>query len=172
MNSAVLLIPLFLIRYGLLALLDKNALPRAVHFAPMEKTEKLWYWVYQLATAAMLVYMFFLRVKKEDAVFWAGLAVYAVGVLLLVFSTAHFAKPGSGGICQSGLYRFSRNPMYVAYFVYFCGCALLGHSVLLFALLCVFQLAAHRVILAEERWCIGQFGEEYIQYMKKVRRYL
>ena len=172
MNSAFLLLPLFLIRYGLLALVNKSALARAAHFPPMEKAERLWYWVYQLATLAMLVYMFFLRVKTEGAVFWVGLAAYAAGILLLIASTVHFAKPGTGGVCQSGLYRFSRNPMYVAYFVYFCGCALQAQSILLFVLICVFQLAAHPVIRAEEKWCIGQFGEDYIQYMKKVRRYL
>jgi protein-S-isoprenylcysteine O-methyltransferase Ste14 len=35
----------------------------------------------------------------------------------------------------------------------------------------IFQLAAHRVILAEERWCAGQFGETYLKYCEIVRRY-
>ena len=42
----------------------------------------------------------------------------------------------------------------------------------LFAASLVFQLAGHRIILAEERWCIRKFGNAYVQYMKNVRRYL
>jgi len=76
------------------------------------------------------------------------------------------------GINLNGLYRVSRNPMYIAYFIYFLGCALLTHSLILLALLIGFQVSAHWIILSEERWCIKKFGEEYIKYMNKVRRYI
>ena len=49
------------------------------------------------------------------------------------------------------------------------GTALLTQSPVLFAASLVFQLAGHRIILAEERWCIRN---AYVQYMKSVRRYL
>ena len=83
-----------------------------------------------------------------------------------------FAKPSENGINLKGLYRFSRNPMYVAYFVYFLGCVILTHSLILFLILMIFQISAHWIILSEERWCIRQFGDEYIKYMNKVRRYI
>lgn len=34
------------------------------------------------------------------------------------------------------------------------------------------KISAHWIILAEERWCIKKFGEEYKNYMNKVRRYI
>ena len=82
------------------------------------------------------------------------------------------AAPAPGGMRRQGLYRLSRNPMYLAYLVFFAGCALLVRSPLLLAITAVFQLSAHWVILAEERWCIRQFGQDYIRYMAEVRRYL
>jgi protein-S-isoprenylcysteine O-methyltransferase Ste14 len=36
----------------------------------------------------------------------------------------------------------------------------------------VFQISAHWIILSEERWCVNKFGQEYINYMNKVRRYI
>ncbi len=36
----------------------------------------------------------------------------------------------------------------------------------------VFQISAYWIILSEERWCVKKFGEEYINYMNKVRRYI
>lgn len=38
-------------------------------------------------------------------------------------------------------------------------------------LLAVFQISAHWIILAEERWCRQQFGAAYIRYREKVGRY-
>ena len=50
--------------------------------------------------------------------------------------------------------------------------ALMSGSWILFALLALFQIASHWIILSEERWCIREFGEEYVRYMRKVRRYI
>ena len=171
MNGAVLLIPLFLIRYGLLSLINKSALPKAAFFPPMQGVEKVLFWVYQATTLLFIFCLFFLKVKTGTPWLYAGVAVYALGLLLFTLSTISFAKPDKDGVNRDGLYRFSRNPMYVAYFIYFLGCALLTQSPALFALLCIFQLSAHWVILAEERWCRETFGQDYIQYCQKVRRY-
>lgn len=73
---------------------------------------------------------------------------------------------------HKGVYRISRNPMYVSYFFVFLGCVLLTQSLPLLAALLVFQLTAHTVIRAEERWCLQTFGAAYERYCKSVRRYL
>lgn len=94
------------------------------------------------------------------------------GVVLLVASTVQFARPSASGLLEVGVYRISRNPMYVAYFLYFLGCALLTQSPALLVLVLVFQAAAHLIIKAEERGCEAEFGEEYRAYRRRVRRYL
>ena len=172
MNGAILLIPLFLIRYGLLALINKMALPRAAYFPPMQKTEKVMFYIYQISTILILIYMFFLNITVTDIISKIGLGVYALGVVSFAAATVSFAKPSAGGINQYRLYRLSRNPMYVAYFIYFLGCVLITRSILLLILVCAFQIAAYWIILAEERWCSQTFGDEYTKYMNKVRRYI
>lgn len=170
---AFFLLPFFLIRFGLLALFNKAAVKRAAYFAPLHGKEKAAYWLYQISNAAILVYLLLGRYRPAPAwLFCAGLAVYTIGLVLLAVSVVNFAAPAKSGISQKGLYRLSRNPMYLAYFIFFTGCALIAQSPLLFGLTVVFQTAAHWIILAEERWCTQHFGEEYLSYMKKVRRYL
>ena len=61
--------------------------------------------------------------------------------------------------------------MYAAYFVCFMGCVLLTRSPVLFEAAAAFQISGHWLILGEEAWCIQQFGQVYVQYMRKVRRY-
>lgn len=104
--------------------------------------------------------------------FPVGAAAYGIGLVLLTLSVIHFAASEDGGLCRDGLYQLSRNPMYVAYFVFFLGCVLLTRSSLLLALLAVFQVSAHWIILAEERWCAQTFGEAYLRYKARVRRYI
>ena len=62
--------------------------------------------------------------------------------------------------------------MYVGYFVCFVGMALLGRSPVLLGVVLIFQVAAHWMVLAEERWCLETFGDGYASYMRSVRRYL
>ena len=53
-HGAWLLLPFLLIRFGLMALLDKTALARAARFAPMEKTERPMYWLYQISRKPLI----------------------------------------------------------------------------------------------------------------------
>lgn len=172
MNAFFTVIPLMFIRFGLLGILDKGALKRAAFFAPLIGKEKVAYCVYQISNILIFVYLCFLKITTATYWFYAGFVIYGLGVLLCLVSVLNFAQPAEAGINLNGLYRISRNPMYVAYFIYFLGCVLLTQSLILLIILLVFQISAHWIILSEERWCIRKFGEEYINYMNKVRRYI
>jgi protein-S-isoprenylcysteine O-methyltransferase Ste14 len=172
MSAFLTVIPLILIRFGLLSLLDKESLKRAAFFAPLIRKEKAAYWFYQISNILIFLYLCFLKITTDPYWLYVGLVIYGLGVLLCLVSVANFAKPTENGINLKGLYRVSRNPMYLAYFIYFLGCVLLTQSLIMLAILLVFQISAHWIILSEERWCVNKFGEEYISYMNKVRRYL
>lgn len=172
MNAILTVIPLILIRFVLLSIVDKESLKRAAFFAPLVGKEKAAYWLYQISNIMIFVYLYFLNIKTDSYWFYIGLAIYGLGVILCIFSVLNFAKPEENGINLKGLYQVSRNPLYVAYFIYFFGCVLLTQSLILLAILLVFQISAHWIIKSEERWCIQKFGEEYINYMNKVRRYI
>ena len=173
MNGLWLLLPFLLIRFGLLAIFSREAVGRAAHFAPMAGGERAACWVYQLSNAALLLYLPFLRVRTEQALpLFAGLICYLAGLVLCAASIAGFAAPSGGGLCTKGIYRFSRNPMYVSYFLCFAGMALLVRSAALTGIVLVFQVSAHWIILAEERWCLETFGAAYQHYARRVRRYL
>ena len=173
MSGGWLLLPFFLVRFGLLGLWGgREALARAGRFAPMAGGERAAYWVYQAATTGLILSPFFLTVHAMPwGRFAAGAGIYALGLLLLAVSVVDFAGLPGDGFCQKGVYRRSRNPMYVAYFLFFAGCALMMWALVPAIFLLVFQVSAHWVILAEERWCLQQFGTAYRRYMGTVRRY-
>ena len=102
----------------------------------------------------------------------AGLFCYPLGLGLCALAVISFAFPDDTGFNATGLYRFSRNPMYMAYFICFVGMALLTQSPLLLDIVLIFQFSAHWIVLAEERWCLEKFGDAYTRYKNQVRRYL
>ena len=172
MNGFLLLIPLVLIRYGVLWLLNKEALKRAAFFPPLIGKEKTSFWIYQISTILLFLHLCFIKINIDSMWFYLGTVVYGIGIPLFIVSISNFSNPEKNGLNSKGLYRISRNPIYMSYFIYFLGCVLLTQSFILLALVIVFQVSAHWIILSEERWCVKEFGEEYIKYMEKVRRYI
>lgn len=81
MNGALLSIPLFLIRYVLLSLFGKRASTRASFFTPMQGLEKSMYWIYQGSTLGINIYLFFLKVRTDNVVFYIGLGIYGISIL-------------------------------------------------------------------------------------------
>lgn len=146
-------------------------MPKRASFAPLLGKEKVAFWIYQITTALILFLLLLLKIRTDSLWFYIGLIIYISGIVLYAVSIVNYANPQMNGINVNGLFRISRNPMYIAYFFCLLGCVLLTHSLTLFVLLIVFQISSHWIILSEERWCIKKFGEEYIKYMNRVRRY-
>lgn len=76
-------------------------------------------------------------------------------------------------IVISGLYRYTRNPMYLGMLIALCGWSLYVGNILSFACLPVFVWLINRMqIQAEERILSEKFGQPYTDYLKQVRRWL
>jgi protein-S-isoprenylcysteine O-methyltransferase Ste14 len=72
-----------------------------------------------------------------------------------------------------GVYAFTRNPMYVGMALIFAGVAIRFDSlVALVVLPLVLLWVRTQVIAREERYLTGKFGENYLAYTRKVRRWL
>lgn len=75
-------------------------------------------------------------------------------------------------LVTSGPYAISRNPMYLGWFDIYCGLALLINAPWILVLLPFVLTYNHFIdIRKEERQLTEKFGEEYLNYQKKVRRY-
>ena len=72
--GALLLAPFFLIRFGLLARLDREAVGRAAHFAPMAGGERAAYWVYQFSTGGIILCILCSKLDRGGWTFPAGAA--------------------------------------------------------------------------------------------------
>jgi protein-S-isoprenylcysteine O-methyltransferase Ste14 len=109
-----------------------------------------------------------------------GAGLFVVGIGLAGTGRARFIRAGTNvnpmkpatTIVSSGIYRFSRNPMYAGMAVAFVGLALLTRiGWLLIELPVVLGVMHWGVILREERYLAHKFGSDYADYRARVRRY-
>lgn len=107
--------------------------------------------------------------------------VLGLGVIGLLWCVRDFYVSGRGTLAPwdppkhlviVGLYRFTRNPMYVAVLTILIGWSLLYQSGLLAGVGVVIAIVFHlRVLLHEERWLRQQFGTEWDRYAARVPRW-
>lgn len=72
----------------------------------------------------------------------------------------------------NGIYKYSRNPAYVAFDLMYVGCFLLVPSVYLLVLSIIQFILLHLQILHEEKLLPKIFGSEYLDYKKRTPRYI
>lgn len=111
-----------------------------------------------------------------------GALPLAIGTVLLLWCVRDFYVVGRGSLAPwsppknlvtVGLYRFTRNPMYVAVLTILCGWALYFHSQTLWIYAGFIAIAFHvRVIFGEEPWLARTHGVEWTAYRAKVPRWL
>ncbi len=170
LNGFLLIIPLIVVRFGIPALVNKEAMPKLDYFPPtmgFENAVKPIYFVTEL----FLVFSPLLAQIRTGTVYASiGWIVYVSGIALLAISLLNFSV--SDGVAKKGIYRYSRNPIYIGYFLIYLGIGLLIGSWFYLLVTLIYQYATHWLILSEERWCRAQFGESFAEYERKVSRYL
>jgi protein-S-isoprenylcysteine O-methyltransferase Ste14 len=98
---------------------------------------------------------------------------FVVSAFLHLGSDSRFGvSDDSGGLRTRGIYRVSRNPMYLGfYLVTLASLVSVPHPVNVCAgLLGIF--VHHRVVLSEERFLLRKYGPAYDAYTNRVRRYI
>ncbi len=103
---------------------------------------------------------------------FTGLTLSAISLVNLGKSTRLGLPTEETQFKTNGLYKISRNPMYVGFNLITISAIIFIHSWLVLALGIYSLIIYHIIILGEEKFMATRFGEEYKTYKKKVRRYL
>lgn len=99
--------------------------------------------------------------------------IFSVVSILDIGSSIRLGLPNEDTVLKSkGIYRISRNPMYVGFGLFTISSMIYTMKYIIIAL-GLFSLAVyHLIIKSEEKFLINRFGNVYETYRKKVRRYL
>lgn len=115
---------------------------------------------------------------------WArllGASIGAAGVIVFIISVvtmrdswrAGVAKTDHTELVTNGIYQISRNPAFLGFDLVYIGILLMFCNWVVLAVSVFAMLMLHlQIVNVEEDFLISEFGDEYLQYMKKVRRYI
>ena len=112
-----------------------------------------------------------------------ALSLFIIGALVQLISYFVLGKSLKFGIPSNeekyfvhlkikGLYRFSRNPMYLGFFMLMLSSCLYVLNPFIWLLSIYSMIVHHEIIKKEEDFLKMRFGYNWEQYTRKVRRYL
>ncbi len=129
--------------------------------------------LYFAITLLLYAYSIFLPLKLDTVWFVIGLLIYLPVMLFLFTGLMNFASTPVDEPVTKGVYSISRNPMYV-------GDVLVSISIGIASLSWVFLLVAivnflllrYYVVVVEEPYLIGKYGDTYREYMNRTPRWI
>jgi protein-S-isoprenylcysteine O-methyltransferase Ste14 len=119
-----------------------------------------------------VAYSIFLPLKLGTIWFYAGLAIFLIGLAVLTTATVNFATTPMDVPITRGIYNYSRHPLYLASLLIYFSVSIASAS-WVFLLVFVVQSVSIRIsAVEEERYCLEKYGEAYREYIDKTPRWL
>ncbi len=111
---------------------------------------------------------------------WIGVVVSILGVAVFICSIVTMKDSWRAGVSDdetelitNGIYQISRNPAFLGFDLVYIGTLLMFFNWWLFAVSWLAMLMLHlQIVNVEEDFLIATFGEKYLNYRKKVCRYI
>jgi len=122
-----------------------------------------------------------LPISSGEAPLLLGVAVIVIAVLLALLALVHFIEARTklepwqptSTVIQKGLFRYSRNPIYLSYCIATIGTGLVLNSWWIVVGVTMLKPLLERFVISrEEAYLEKKFGDSYLQYKDRVRRWL
>lgn len=112
---------------------------------------------------------------------YIGVVIALIGDGVFICSVLTMRDNWRAGVAENdktelvtkGIYRISRNPAFLGFNLVYLGILLMFFNLVLFFISLLASLMIHlQIVNVEEDFLVSEFGEDYINYKKKVCRYL
>jgi len=156
----------------LLTLIYKGTFKRTSSAVPLNKTERKIHILMETISALALIYSIFIPLRLGTTWFYIGLPICSLGLIMHTIASVNFATTPLRQPITKGLYRYSRHPMYLIFFLTFIGVSIASASwlFLLFSILVIVLMPP--LVIPEEQDCIKKYGDAYREYMNKTPRWI
>jgi protein-S-isoprenylcysteine O-methyltransferase Ste14 len=122
----------------------------------------------------------FMHTIRKNYLRIPGIVLITLGLIIFISGIISFRnswrigidKNSSDDLITTGIFSYTRNPIFLFINLYFIGTALI-YPTLFFIVFAVISMSGiHYHIKAEERFLKSHYGKPYFDYLKKVRRYI
>ena len=135
------------------------------------KMQKSAFFALQISFLLLVIYSIFIPIKLGTVLFYTGLPVYLLGLILYAMVFGGFATTATDKVITRGIYRYSRNPMHLSVVLLLLGVGIATASWVLLLLSVAFLVVPLLWVGAEERHCLKFYGDAYRVYMERTPRW-
>ncbi len=134
-----------------------------------------------LLVGLLIDYFYPIGFLSESVSVWFGVLLTPVAIPIALFAVLDLkrvetpidVRKPTTAIVTDGIYRFSRNPMYVSLAVVYLGIACWVNALwVLLLVVPVLVVVDQGIIKREEQYLEHKFGDEYLRYKSEVRRWI
>jgi protein-S-isoprenylcysteine O-methyltransferase Ste14 len=170
-NAWLLMLPMVLIP-PIMASVKKGLFKKTESTANLSKLEKRVFVFSKIVLILSFLYSIFLPLKLGTLWLYVGLPISLLGIATFIVVTVNVTSTPVGEPVTTGLYRYSRHPMYAVSFLALVGAGIASAS-WLFLLLAVLATITHfRNGIFEERLCLEAYGSVYQKYLDRTPRWI
>lgn len=162
--------------------LDIKKIPKSIIWLPILATLSMILIILfpflQLFITTLYEHLFPIYLLNNHITFIIGSISILLGLIILIISQMQLGNSyrillsnEKAKLITTGLYSFTRNPLYIGAYISFIGIFLMFPSIIFLILLLIVIVNNHFRIFEEEKALLALFGDEYNNYKKKVKRY-
>lgn len=172
LNGWIFMVIFFLILGIVIKTCPKEVITRLYDNKGWTKTQYIFTKLAKLCALIHLILVIFTPLNIESIEFMIGIIIFLIGTIGFVIAVTNFKKAPLDKPITSGLYKISRNPQIMTLFLVSFGTSLMIGSWIAIIIIIVSAIFLHFRILGEEKRLTQQYGDSFLEYKKKVPRYL
>ncbi len=155
-------------------------------FLGTPSAEKLYFYTGKIALFTTWVLFILKAINPQvgylflpDSFSWIAVGFLYTGCVIVTFALINLGKSLVVGLPDmetklqtNGIYRFSRNPLYVGTHIISIGSCIYFPDLINVTFMIYGIYIHHRIVKKEEAFLAERFGNEWLTYVTKVRRYI
>jgi len=169
-NAWILIIPLVIFWISGVKFLFSKRMPD--YTPPSKKKDKLLSNFMVIIMLISFIYSIFMPLKLGTIWFSIGLVIYLVALGLIAITMINFATTPMNKPVTKGVYRYSRNPMFIGWFLLYFGIAISCISWVYLLITLLFILIMAYLSPIEEATTLEHYGNAYKEYMEKTPKWI
>jgi protein-S-isoprenylcysteine O-methyltransferase Ste14 len=170
LNAWIFIIPLIVYWFSGIKFLFSKRMPESP--PPEKRKDKILSLILVATMFISFFYSIFVPFKLQTIWFYIGLFVYLAGTFLIIISMINFATTPMDKPVTKGVYRFSRNPMFIGFFLVYLGVAIACISWVYLLMTVLFIMLVYYMSPLEEAITLEHYGLAYEEYIKMTPKWI